>query len=117
MLAEIKQCTIKMGKEEVLHSLKLVGGVTENILPEGKDSASDPQKSGNITLQITGGATWGFACAMKARYKIGQGGGTEITWTVKPEEPLDTDRIAKVARDIAGAQPYVVHFTERGANA
>lgn len=115
MLATITAASVKLGKKGIAHTLKLVGGVSENVLPEGKDSASDPSKKGNITFSVQGGPSlaWGFDCTMKARYKVGAGGGTEITWTIKPDEGLDDDRVRLIAKDIRMEQVYTVHFKER----
>lgn len=114
MLATITGITVKLGKESVSHSLKVLGGVTENILPEGKDSASDPRKTGHIAFQVQGGSSWGCACKMKARYKIGVGGGTEVTWSVVPDDPLDDDRVRLIAKDVRMEQVYLVTFVEAG---
>ena len=114
MLAAITAVTVKLGKKKTAYSLKVLGGVTENVLPEGKDSASDPSKKGNITFQVQGGSSWGCACTMKARYKVGAGGGTEVTWSVKPDDPLDDDRVRLIAKDVRMEQVYIVTFVEAG---
>ena len=95
-------------------TIKIRGGVSENILPEGRVSAGDPMKKGSLTLSIQGGHTWGLPCKMTARYKLTDGGGTEITWSIKPDEPLDDDRVAKISQDIRMEQVYTVSFKEQG---
>lgn len=114
MLATITGITVKLGKKDTVYTLKVLGGVSENMLPEGKDAASDPSKKGNVTFSVQGGSSWGFACTMKARYKVGAGGGTEITWSIKPDEALDDDRVRLIAKDIRMEQVYTVHFKEQG---
>jgi hypothetical protein len=116
MLATITAITIKpASKKSCGQVIKLLGGYTENVLPAGQDGASDPTKTGNLTLQIEGGRSWGFACKMKARYKLADGGGTEVSWTLRPDEPLDDDRVRLIAGDIRGEQNYIVAFKEQGA--
>ena len=44
--------------------------------------------------------------------KIGAGTGTEITWSVVPDEPLDDDRVRLIAKDVRMEQGYIVTFSE-----
>ena len=72
-------------------TVKLVGSMTENVLPPGKDSATDPVRNGVLTINERG---TGFTCKMRARYKLVDGGrATEVTWTIKPDDVLSSDTI------------------------
>ena len=109
MLATIQSLTIKPAtKKSSGQSFKLVGGVSEPIID--KASAADKSLKGNVTLSIQGGNSWGVSCKMAARYKLTEGGGTEITWTVRPDDPMDADRVRQLYRDIVGEQLYTVSF-------
>lgn len=115
MLAIPTNLTIKPATDKTSgHKLTLTGGVSENILPEGKDGASDPRKQGRVTLQIEGTTVpVSFDCTMKARYKLGANG-TEITWACAPDDPFTVELMRLFAGWVCAEQPLIVSFKERG---
>ena len=112
MLGIITQFTVKQPTEKSCGvSMRIVGSVSENILPEGKDSATDPTKKGVLTMTIQGMTPLAIHGKMKARYKTSNAG-TEITWAFRPDDAPSSKFLEETPHAVLDQQLYTVSFTE-----